>query len=539
MKSFDYIIIGGGTAGCVLANRLSRDSSNQVLLVEAGGKDDNWLLPIPGAYPKHFRKKIDWGYWTEPQTNINNRKLYLPRGKVLGGCSSINAMAYVRGNRYDYDTWSKLGNNGWSYEDVLPYFIRSEHHDDYYLVDRGYHGKHGLLNVTFPNKFITPLAKAFVEASQEVGIPYNADYNGEKQCGVSLFQFTIKDGKRHSAATAFLKPAMSRDNLTVMTRTMVNKILVEGDRATGIQIVEGKNRFKTINASKEVILASGAFNSPKILMLSGIGDPDILLKHQIQSVKHLPGVGKNLQDHLFCSVSATTHDKIGINHLRTPYEQLKSLMRYRFGKNGPLTIGVLEATAFLNLDDMDLTPDFQFQFAPMQPGKGYDYDIYDYTTFPLEDGFTILPSLAKPKSRGYVSIKSADPFSPPVIQPNFFHHPDDMPTMVKGVKKGLEILQQPAFDAYRKEVICPPDLTNDDAIAEHIKNSVETIYHPVGTCKMGRDEMAVVDNELKVHGIEGLRVVDASIMPVIITGNINATVMMIAEKASDMILERV
>ena len=536
MTKFDYIIVGAGSAGCVLANRLSVDPATKVLLIEAGGRDKDPLIHIPGAYGKLFKKKYDWGFWTEPQPHVNNRRIYLPRGKTLGGSSSINAMVYVRGNKKDYDHWARLGNKGWAYKDVLPYFIRSEHHEQYYLVDRGYHGKNGELNITFANKYITPFAKAFVEAGQELGLSYNADYNGELQNGVGLFQFTIKNEQRHSAATAFLKPVLGRANLTVMTNTLVTRVLVENDKAMGIEYAIGKGKTSIIKAGKEVILSAGAFNSPQILMLSGIGDPDELVKHQIQAIKHLPGVGKNLQDHLFCSVSALSPGEDGLNHSVKPFNQLKNLLRYSFGKNGPLTISILEAVAFVNLDNADGDPNFQFQFAPMHPGKGYDYDLYDLKTFPTEDGFTILPSLVKPKSRGYVALRSRNPFDTPLIQPNFLQHPEDLQTMIKGVKKGIELINQNSFDLFRKEIICPPASDSDDILAEHIRNSLETIYHPVGTCKMGKDEMSVVDAQLCVHGIESLRVVDASIMPSIITGNTNAPVIMIAEKASDLIL---
>lgn len=536
MTEFDYIIIGAGSAGCVLANRLSADPANKVLLIEAGGPDRDPLIHIPGAYAKLFKKKYDWGFWTEPQPHVNNRRIYLPRGKTLGGSSSINAMVYVRGNKKDYDNWAALGNKGWSYREVLPYFIKSEHHEQYYLVDRGYHGKNGELNVTFANKFITPFAKAFVEAGQELGLPYNPDYNGESQNGIGLFQFTIKKEKRHSAATAFLKPVLKRINLTVMTNTAVTKLLIKNDKAIGVEYRVGKSNASQVKASKEVIVSAGAFNSPQILMLSGIGDPDELVKHQIQAIKHLPGVGKNLQDHLFCPVSAVSPGEDGINHGIRPFNQLRNLVRYSFGKNGPLTISITEAVAFANLDDPDKNPNFQFQFAPMHPGKGYDYDLYDLKTFPTEDGFSVLPSLVQPKSRGYITLRSSDPLEAPLIQPNFLQHPEDLQTMLKGVKKGLQLMHQNSLDPFRKEVICPPETNSDDALVEHIRNSLETIYHPVGTCKMGKDEMSVVDAQLRVHGIESLRVVDASVMPVITTGNINAPVYMIAEKASDMIM---
>ncbi len=536
MKLYDYIIIGAGSAGCVLANRLSADHNKKILLIEAGSKDNNKLLHIPGAYAKFFRKKYDWGYWTEPQLHVNNKKIYLPRGKVLGGSSAINAMAYVRGSKYDYDNWSKLGNKGWSFRDILPYFIKSEHNEQFYLVDRGYHGKNGLLNISFANKYVTPLAKAFVEAGQEVGIPYNPDFNGEFQHGTGLCQFTIKNEVRQSTATAFLKPVINRPNLDVMTNTQVKKIVVDQDRATGVEIFSGIKSSQIINASNEVIVSAGTFNSPQLLLLSGIGDPDELLQHQIQPVKHLAGVGKNLQDHVFCSVSATSNEE-SLNSGLKPLNQLKNLIKYRFGKNGPLTMSVLEAMAFVNLDDADLRPNFQFHFVPLHAGKGYDYDAHDISTLPKENGYSILPTLINPKSRGFVALKSPNPLDPPKIQPNFFQHPEDLQMMVKGVKLAIKIMKQSPFENFCKEIHSPPDTSSDTAIAEHVRQSLEAIYHPCGTCKMGNDPMSVVDDKLQVHGLKGLRVVDASIMPNIVSGNTNAPVVMIAEKASEMILE--
>ncbi len=537
MKLYDYIIVGAGSAGCVLANRLSSNPKNSVLLIEAGGPDKDPLIQIPGAYAKLFKKKYDWGLWTEPQQFVNDRRLYLPRGKTLGGSSSTNAMAYVRGNKNDFNHWSKLGNPGWSFEEILPYFIRSEHNEQFYLVDRGFHGKNGELNVTFANKYITPLAKAFVEAGQEIGIEYNPDYNGQDQKGIGLLQFTIKNEKRHSAATAFLKPVLGRTNLDVMTNTQVVSVAIQDEKAIGVNFLSGRNKTQLIKCKKEVILSAGSFHSPQLLLLSGIGDPEELIKHQIPAVRHLPGVGKNLQDHLFCSVSALTHEDIGINHTIKMINQLKNLIKYKVAKNGPLTTSILEAVAFINLDDIELQPNFQYQFTPMHPGKGYHYDIYNLNTLPKKDGFTILPSLVNPKSRGYVKLRSNNPLDPPVVQPNFLQHPSDLKMMIKGVKKAIEIINQQPFANLVKEIICPPAIEKDEAIAEHIKNSLETIYHPVGTCKMGNDQQAVVNHELRVHGITGLRVVDASIMPTITTGNTNAPVMMIAEKASDMILK--
>lgn len=536
MKTFDYIIIGAGSAGCVLANRLSADPKNKVLLLEAGGKDKDFLIKVPGAYGKLFRKSYDWGFWTEPQAHINNRRIYLPRGKTLGGCSSTNAMAYVRGNKDDYDGWAALGNPGWSFQDVLPYFIKSEHHEQVGQVDKGFHGQGGELNVTFPTKFQTPFAAAFQAACVEQGIPRNRDYNGETQAGTSFFQFNIKNGSRHSAATAFLKPAMQRPNLVVETNARVRRITLENGRAKGVEYIDGKRNVVKVGSEREVIASAGAFQSPQLLMLSGIGDPALLKKHNVKCQHALPGVGKNLQDHLFFAVSATAQQNKGINHYLKPIPQLLALANFAIAKKGAFTIGPLEAVAFIDIFGKGGTANFQFHFAPLHIGKGYDYDAYDLSTYPRNDGFTILPSLLQPKSRGTVELRSADPLGEPLIKPNFLSEPEDLEQLVQGCKIALDIIQSEAFAPYRKEIVAPLDWSSDAAIKTHILNSVETIYHPVGTCKMGVDDMAVVDPQLRVRGIEGLRVIDASIMPKIMTGNTNAPVYMIAEKGADMIL---
>lgn len=531
MEKYDYIIIGAGSAGCVLANRLSEDSANKVLLLEAGKPDKKMEIGIPAAYGNLHRSDVDWGFSTEPQKHINNRCLYLPRGKTLGGSSSTNAMAYVRGNKSDYDEWSALGNAGWSYDDVLPYFIKSEKNED---INNDYHGKEGLLNVTFAKSFQTPYALAFVEACYETGIPKTDDYNGEKQEGASLFQFTIKNGRRHSCATAFLKPAMSRPNLTVVTGAKARQILMEGNKAIGIEYIQGKANIKKVYASKEIIVSAGAFQSPQLMMLSGIGDPEVLRSQGIAVKKELPGVGKNLQDHLFMNVSSLSKQQEGFNHHLKPLNQVMDLIKYLVTHKGPLSCSVLEAVAFLSVNG-STEPNLQFHFAPIQVGNDYEYDFYNPKTYPSVDGYGILPTLLKPKSRGFVGLKSADPMDDPLIQPNFLSADEDLKTLVAGTQKALEVLNANAFDPYRKSIHIPID-QSENGIIEHIKKAVETVYHPVGTCKMGNDSMAVVNDQLQVHGVEGLRVVDASIMPTIVAGNTNAPTIMIAEKAADMIL---
>ncbi|MEM7371942.1 MAG: GMC family oxidoreductase N-terminal domain-containing protein [Bacteroidota bacterium] len=536
MKKVDYIIIGAGSAGCVLANRLSENPTNRVLVLEAGGPDKDMNIHIPGAYSKLHKSAVDWSFWTEPQEHVLNRSFYLPRGKTLGGCSSTNAMAYVRGNRADYDGWAALGNEGWEYDSILPYFIRSESNENYDQVDEGYHGKDGEINVGFPRGWKSPFSQPFIDACQQVGIPFNADYNGQTQTGTNYFQFTIKQTKRHSAAVAFLKPALKRPNLEAITRAHVSKIIVKKNKAVGVEYLDKRKQKHSIYAEKEIILSAGTFKSPQILMLSGIGDAEELDKQNIACVHELKGVGKNLQDHLFYSVAATTHLQKGLNHYIPTLSQLGAAFNYFVRKTGPFAIGPLEAVAFFDIYNQGNPANFQFHFTPMHIGKGYDTDLYDLATFPTHDGFTIMPTLLYPESRGYVGLRSNDPFEAPVVQPNFLEKKEDLNQLVRGGKVALDVMNQSKLKPLIKEIIAPLDWSSDEAIARHIKHACETVYHPVGTCKMGQDEMAVVDSELSVHGIDNLRVVDASIMPKIVAGNTNAPTYMIAEKAADMIL---
>lgn len=529
---YDYIIIGAGSAGCVLANRLSADSANSVLLLEAGGPDRHPFLHIPGAYGELHKTSNNWAFKTEPQKKVLNRRIDLPRGKTLGGCSSTNAMAYVRGNRADYDDWAKAGNEGWSYQEVLPYFIRSEHNEHIEDMNDGYHGIGGELNVTDP-LFTTPVGHAFVEAGQKLGLNKNRDYNGKEQKGIGHFQFNTKNGKRHSAVDAFLKPALSRKNFTAITRARVQKLIIEKDKATGVIYKKGNSVF-TVKSKKEIIVSAGTFQSPQILMLSGIGEKDELKKYGINCLKNIPGVGKNLQDHLFFPVSGLLKNNTGINHYLKPWEKLKALGNYMFSNKGPFTSSPLEAFAFMHTENKERV-NLQFHFAPLHIGKEYHRSMYDPNDYERTDGATILPSLLLPKSRGYVGLNSADPNDDPLIQPNFLSEEDDLKLLIDGGKKAMELMKQPVFSNHISEIYFPKNET-DEAWQDLILNRLETIYHPVGTCKMGSDEMAVVDNKLQVKGIEGLRVIDASIMPTIVAGNTNAPVYMIAEKGADMIL---
>lgn len=530
---FDYIIIGAGSAGCVVANRLSANPKNTVLLIEAGNKDKKLEIHVPAAYSKLNYSTVDWGYYTEPQPHVNNRKMYQPRGKTLGGSSSTNAMAYIRGHKLDYDRWETMGATGWNYAACLPYFKKSEHneqlHDDF-------HGTTGELNVTFALQHKTPLADAFIDACVENKIPRIIDVNGAEQHGAALFQYTIKNGERHSAAKAFLKPIQDRKNLTVKTNAHVQRILIENDTAVGVEIVVNE-KLEQIKARKEIILCAGAFGSPQILMLSGIGDGAELSEMGIEVKKELPGVGKNLHDHLFYGISALSKWKGTLNNVNLPFNQFRHTLAWLFQRKGPLTTSPLEAVAFFKTANNLPQPDLQLHFVPAHIGNDTHLaagaDFYNPKTYPKTDGFTILPSLIQPKSRGYVALRSKNPNDAPIIQPNYLTHPDDLQTLIKGYYKVKAIIESEAFKPFTAGVSFPEKIDSEAEIISHIQKTLESIYHPVGTCKMGQDAMSVVDPELRVYGVKNLRVADASVMPQVISGNTNAPTIMIAERAAE------
>ena len=520
---FDFIIVGAGSAGCVLANRLTEDSTVKVLLLEAGCPDKKQEIQIPAAFPKLFKTECDWAYFTEELEQMDRRRMFWPRGKTLGGSSSINAMVYSRANRGDHDLWRELGIEGWGYDDILPYYKKSENNE------RGaneFHGVGGELNVA-DLRCINPLTHRFIEAAQGAGLKYNKDLNGASQEGVGYLQVTQKNGKRHSAAAAFLKPVLSRANLTVKTSAHVTRLLFDKTKAVGVEFVQdGKTEQARVN--REVILSGGTINSPQTLMLSGIGPADHLRALGIPVVADLPGVGENLQDHLLIGVEYECREPIGLHKADT----VKNILNFLIFKNGPLTSNVAEAAGFLKTDSSSVAPNIELVFAPV---------FYMDNGFANPDlhGFSIGIALQKPESRGHIKLKSKDPLAAPAIQPNYLASETDLIACIEGVKLAREILNSKHFDRFRGKEWWPGDGSKtDDGIAGHIRQTAETIYHPVGTCKMGSDVMAVVDDRLRVRGVEGLQVVDASVIPVQITGHTNAPVMAIAEKGANLIKAR-
>nr|WP_274038632.1 choline dehydrogenase [Thalassomonas viridans] len=528
-EAFDYIIVGAGSAGCVLANRLSEDSNNKVLLVETGGSDKSIFIQMPTALSIPMNtKKYAWQFETQPEPYLNNRRMHCPRGKVLGGSSSINGMVYVRGHARDFDEWQQEGAAGWDYQHCLPYFKKAE---SWAFGGDDYRGESGPLGVNNGNEMANPLYKAFIKAGVDAGYMETGDYNGARQEGFGPMHMTIKEGVRHSTANAYLRPAMSRENLTVVTHALVHKVLLAGKKAVGIRY-ERKGQLVEVKANKEVVLSAGPVGSPHILQLSGIGAKAVLEKAGIETLHELPGVGENLQDHLEFYFQFKCKQPISLNGELDWWSKLKIGVRWILTKQGLGSTNHFESCGFIRSKAGVEWPDLQYHFLPAAMR-------YDGKEAFAGHGFQVHIGHNKPKSRGAVKAVSADPKAHPEILFNYLQHEDDREGFRDCVKLTREIINQPALDEFRGEEIQPGmDVQTDEQIDDFVRNFVESAYHPSCSCKMGTDELAVVDPETKVHGIDGLRVVDSSIFPTIPNGNLNAPTIMVAERAADMILQR-
>ncbi len=534
-KQYDYIIVGAGSAGCALAHRLSREASRKVLLLEAGGKDSHPMIHIPLGFAFTMKNpRVNWCYETQPEPNMHNRRIAWPRGKVLGGTSCINGMVYIRGQREDYDGWAAAGNRGWSYEEVLPYFKRSEHKAEGPNEYHGYGGPLWVEEVSPDDKL--ELADRFVQAAVQTGLPFNEDFNGASQEGAGDYQRTIRNGRRQSSAATFLKACAHRPNLTIVTGALTEKVLFEGRRAIGVQYSRAGRKKTTVTeralAKAEVILCGGTINSPQLLELSGIGQGERLQSLGIELVQELPGVGENLQDHL------TVNIQQGIEGLPTFYDEtrplalLKNLARYFVRGRGLLAHPAAQIGVFFRSSEAAERPDAQIHFAPAASEPDSKGNLKP------RPGTTATVCYLRPESRGSVHITSADPTDYPAIRANYLDTAGDREAMVAALRRVRDIFRAPALEGCLGKEFAPGEQTrSDEEILAYIRAEAESVYHPVGTCKMGSDEMAVVDDRLRVRHVDGLRVADVSIMPRIISGNTHAPAVMIAEKCADMLLQ--
>ena len=535
MSDYDYIIVGAGSAGCVLANRLSKNPLNRVLLLEAGGSDRRFYIQMPIGYGKTYHQKaVNWMYMTEPSPDAGNRPSYWPRGKVLGGSSSINAMVYVRGNPKDFDDWHEAGNPGWSFDELLPYFKRMEtwqHGGD------DYRGGDGPLKVSDVSSQLHPLCKNFISAAKEIGFSFNKDMNGASQEGVGNYQITTHNGQRVSTSRAYLRPVMSRKNLTVIMNAHVTRILFEGKRASGVEYKKSGN-LNQVNAKREVVLSSGAVNSPQLLQLSGVGPESVLKEANVSVIHHSPAVGKNLQDHLGVSYFYKSKVRTLNDQLRPWWGKLLQGMRYILTRTGPLSLSINQSGGFVRTRDGLKAPNIQLYFSPVS----YSLELPGKRAMLSPDPFPAMllgVSNCKSNSRGQIRIKSSDPGIAPKIEPNYLSHKDDIQDLLEGVKLLRKLAKTKSFSKVILDEFRPgPECKSDAQLVEDIKDNAWTVFHPSSTCRMGPDpEKDVVDSNLKVYGIEGLRVADASIFPQLICGNINAATIMVGEKASDLILK--
>ncbi|HEU5272325.1 MAG TPA: choline dehydrogenase [Xanthobacteraceae bacterium] len=527
-RGYDYIIVGAGSAGCVLANRLTASGRHRVLLLEAGGHDRYFWVHVPLGYGKLFNDaRVNWLYTTEPEPELDNRRIIQPRGKLLGGSSSINGLLYVRGQHADYDHWRQLGNTGWSFEDVLPYFRRAEDQERGEDALHGVGGPLSVSNVCEPH----PLCEAFIAAVQEAGLPRNDDFNGKSQEGAGYFQYTARRGLRRSTAVGYLRPARRRPNLEVVTRALASRILFSGRRAVGIAY-RRNGTLHTARANAEVILAGGAFNSPQLMQLSGLGPADLLRQHGIDVVADMPGVGADLQDHLQVRFQYRCTEPITMNDVVHHWgHRTLAGLRYFASRKGLLAIGAGYAGAFLRTGSHLATPDVQLHFLIFS-GDTAGAALH---TFP---GFIVSVCQLRPESRGFVRITSADPAVPPAIQPRYLTSQNDRDTLLAGMRLLQRIMRQPAMRRYvAEERVPPPSASRDEDLMAFARKTATTVFHPTSTCRMGSDRAAVVDERLRVRRMERLRVVDASIMPALVSGNTNAATVMIAEKGADMILQ--